>query len=56
VSADWQHVTIPFSSLHQVGWGATVLAFDPTEMLGIEWSTGVTALDIWLDDLALIRP
>jgi hypothetical protein len=56
VTADWQHVTITFSSLHQAGWGAPVPAFDPTEMLGIEWSTGTIALDIWLDDLALIRP
>jgi hypothetical protein len=56
VTADWQQLTIPFSSLHQAGWGAPVPAFDPTEMLGIEWSAGTTALDIWLDDLALIRP
>ena len=56
VTADWQHVTIPFSSLHQAGWGAPVAAFAPAEMVGIEWSTGTTALDIWLDDLALIRP
>jgi hypothetical protein len=56
VTADWEPITIPFSSLHQAGWGAPVAQFDPTEMLGIEWSTGVVGVDIWLDDLALIRP
>jgi hypothetical protein len=56
VTADWQQVTIPFSSLHQAGWGAPVAAFDPTEMVGIEWSAGTVNLDVWLDDLALIRP
>ena len=56
VSEDWQQVSIPFSSLHQAGWGAPVTAFDPTEMLGIEWSAGISNLDVWLDDLALTRP
>jgi hypothetical protein len=56
VTGEWQHVTIPFASLHQAGWGAPVPAFDPTEMLGIEWSAGVANLDVWLDDLAMIRP
>jgi hypothetical protein len=56
VTEAWQLVTIPFSSLHQAGWGAPLPAFDPTEMLGIEWSTGIVALDIWLDDLAFVRP
>lgn len=56
VTTDWQHVTIPFSSLHQGGWGAPLGAFNPAEILGIEWSTGTMAVDLWLDDLALIRP
>jgi hypothetical protein len=56
VTADWQQVKIPFSSLHQGGWGAPLASFNPAQILGIEWSTGVTSLDIWLDDLALMRP
>jgi hypothetical protein len=56
VTADWQQVTLMFSDLHQGGWGAPVDAFDPKKMLGIEWSAADTAIDIWLDDLALLRP
>lgn len=56
VSAEWQQVQILFSSLHQAGWGVPLTAFDPAQMLGIEWSAGVADVDIWLDDLALLRP
>lgn len=56
VTADWQQVKIPFSSLHQGGWGAPLTGFNATEILGIEWSAGTSSLDIWLDDLALLRP
>jgi hypothetical protein len=56
VTAEWQQVQILFSSLHQAGWGAPLTAFDPAQMLGIEWSAGVADLDVWLDDLALLRP
>lgn len=55
VSSDWQQVTVLFSSLHQAGWGVPLAAFDPKQMLGIEWTSAV-ALDVWIDDLALMRP
>jgi hypothetical protein len=56
VTDEWQQVKIPFSSLHQGGWGAPLAGFNPGEILGIEWSAGTSSLDIWLDDLALMRP
>jgi hypothetical protein len=56
VTDKWQQVTILFSSLHQAGWGAPLTGFDPAHMLGIEWTAGIANLDVWLDDLALIRP
>ncbi len=56
VTAQWQQVTVLFSALHQAGWGVPLTAFDPKQMLGIEWSAGVADVDVWLDDLALLRP
>lgn len=56
VTPEWRHVSIAFDSLHQAGWGVPLAAFDPGQMLGIEWSSGTADLDVWLDDLALIRP
>ena len=56
VTADWQAVSIPFSSLHQAGWGVPLAGFDPSKMLGIEWSAGIANVDVWIDDLALLRP
>ena len=56
VTAEWQQVQILFSSLHQAGWGVPLTAFEPAQMLGIEWSAGVADVDVWLDDLALLRP
>lgn len=56
VTDEWQQVKVPFSSLHQGGWGAPLAGFNPAEILGIEWSAGTSSLDIWLDDLALMRP
>jgi hypothetical protein len=56
VTAEWKQVTIPFGSLHQAGWGAPLAEFDGGHLLGIEWSAGTADLDVWIDDLALIRP
>ena len=56
VTSQWQQVTVLFSSLHQAGWGVPLAAFDPKQMLGIEWSAGIADVDVWLDDLALLRP
>jgi hypothetical protein len=56
VTADWKQITVLFSSLHQGGWGAPVDAFEPEQLLGIEWSAADAAIDVWLDDLALLRP
>jgi hypothetical protein len=57
VTAQWQHLTVPFSSLHQAGWGVPIVGnFDPTQMLGIEWTAAATNIDVWIDDLALVRP
>jgi hypothetical protein len=56
VSSQWTQVTILFANLHQAGWGAPIDAFDARQMLGIEWSPGPANLDVWIDDLALLRP
>lgn len=57
VTPDWQLITLPFKSLYQAGWGVPLEAgFDAEQMLGIEWTAGVADVDIWLDDLALVRP
>ncbi len=56
VTAQWQQVTVLFSSLHQAGWGLPLTGFEPKQMLGIEWSAGISDVDVWLDDLALLRP
>jgi hypothetical protein len=56
VTSQWQQVTVLFSSVHQAGWGVPLAAFDPKQMLGIEWTAGTANLDVWIDDLALIRP
>jgi hypothetical protein len=56
VTSQWQQVTVLFSALHQAGWGVPLDAFEPKQMLGIEWTAATANLDIWIDDLALIRP
>ena len=56
VTAGWQQVSILFSSLHQGGWGTPLSAFDPTQMLGIEWSPAISDVDVWVDDVAFLRP
>jgi hypothetical protein len=56
VSSQWTQVTILFGNLHQAGWGAPIDGFDARQMLGIEWSPGPANLDVWIDDLALLRP
>lgn len=56
VEPEWQQITIPFSSLHQAGWGAPLNGFDPAHLLGIEWTAGIASVDVWLDDLVLLRP
>ena len=56
VTSQWQQVTVLFTSVHQAGWGVPLTGFDPSQMLGIEWSAGIANVDIWLDDLALLRP
>jgi len=56
VTEQWQQVSILFASLHQAGWGVPMTAFEPGQMLGIEWSAGVADVDVWIDDLALLRP
>jgi hypothetical protein len=56
VGPDWQQVTLLFSSLHQAGWGVPLAAFDPKQLLGIEWSAAIANVDVWIDDLALLRP
>ena len=56
VTAEWQQVVILFSSLHQAGWGVPLTAFEPAQLLGIEWSAAISNVDVWIDDLALLRP
>jgi hypothetical protein len=56
VTAGWQQVSILFSTLHQAGWGTPLSGFDPAQMLGIEWSAAISNVDVWVDDLALLRP
>lgn len=57
VTSVWTRVPIAFSALHQAGWGALLEGgFDPKTMLGIEWTADQADLDIWIDDLALLRP
>lgn len=56
VTDKWEPVTILFASLHQAGWGAPLGGFDPANMLGIEWTTAGADADVWIDDLALLRP
>ncbi|HVY26732.1 MAG TPA: hypothetical protein VHB79_09275 [Polyangiaceae bacterium] len=57
VTSTWTQVPILFSAIYQAGWGVPVEGgFDPGQMLGIEWSAGTSNLDIWIDDLALMRP
>jgi hypothetical protein len=56
VTSEWQQRSVLFTSAYQAGWGAPLTGgFDPSQMLGIEWNA-TTDLDIWIDDLALIRP
>lgn len=56
VTGQWQQISILFSSLHQAGWGTPLAAFEPAQMLGIEWSAAISEVDVWIDDLALLRP
>ena len=56
VPPEWQQVTILFSALRQAGWGAPLSGFDPAQLLGVEWTAGVANTDVWIDDLALLRP
>jgi hypothetical protein len=57
VTSTWTQVPILFSAIYQAGWGVPVEGgFDASEMLGIEWSAGTSNVDIWVDDLALLRP
>lgn len=56
VSDKWQQVTILFANLYQAGWGAPLAGFDAAHMLGIEWTAAGADADVWIDDLALLRP
>jgi hypothetical protein len=53
LTMDWQTVTVPFSSLSQIGYGRPVqTAFDPTQALGLyfDWAANEN-FDFWLDDV-----
>jgi hypothetical protein len=58
VTSQWQQVSIYFSALHQSGWGApaTSASFDQAQMLGLEFTALTYNADLWIDDLALMRP
>lgn len=56
VRDEWQRVTILFADLHQAGWGAPLGGFEPAHLLGVEWTAGTADADVWIDDLALLRP
>lgn len=57
VTSTWTQVPILFNAIYQAGWGVPVEGgFDASQMLGIEWSAGTSNLDVWIDDLALMRP
>lgn len=57
VTSTWTQVPILFSAIYQAGWGVPVEdGFDASQMLGIEWSSGTSNLDVWIDDLAFMRP
>ena len=54
LTTDWQTVTVPFSSLSQLGYGRPLRsAFDPTQALGLyfDWQTNEN-FDFWLDDVS----
>ncbi|HTA93564.1 MAG TPA: carbohydrate binding domain-containing protein [Polyangiaceae bacterium] len=54
LTVDWQTVTVPFSSLSQLGYGRPLqTAFDPTQALGLyfDWLTNEN-FDFWLDDVS----
>jgi hypothetical protein len=53
VTAEWTRVPIAFASLRQAGWGALIeTGFDTKQMLGIEWTTDLNDLDVWIDDVS----
>lgn len=56
VTDEWKQVQILFSNVHQAGWGAAVDGFDAAHMLGIEWTVALADADVWIDDVALLRP
>jgi hypothetical protein len=56
VTDEWKQVTILFSNVHQAGWGAALDGFDAAHMLGIEWTVALADADVWIDDVALLRP
>jgi hypothetical protein len=56
VTDKWVRVTILFASLHQAGWGAPLAGFDAAHLFGVEWTTAGADADVWIDDLALLRP
>jgi hypothetical protein len=51
VTSEWTRVPIAFASLRQAGWGALIESgFDTKQMLGIEWTSDLHDLDVWIDD------
>lgn len=51
LSDTWRTFVVPFSDLHQAGWG-TPVPFDPTTIMNVQFGGGRPAFDIWVDDIA----
>jgi hypothetical protein len=62
LSGEWEFIHIPFTALHQEGWGAPA-AFDPAHILTLQWSAKMgpfavvpaSCFDFLIDDVALYR-
>jgi hypothetical protein len=57
LSASWQRFRIPWSDLHQVGYGKP-LAFDPQRLASVQLFVDAadSPFDVWFDDVAFIAP
>jgi hypothetical protein len=56
LSTAWAEYTVAYSDLNQYGWGANdVTALDAAHVYGIQFSWGIPAMDLWIDDISFVK-
>jgi hypothetical protein len=55
ITSEWVQYVIRFSDMAQLGWGASVPAFDAKSLYAIQFQVAKgAAFDVWIDDVAFV--